>query len=54
MQRLIIASRGLAHDVWIWKPARFAPAAEATVTARDQKGRFGFERAAEDPLRARE
>jgi hypothetical protein len=54
MQRLMVAGPGLANDVLIWEPARFAPATGATVVAHDQEGRFGFERAAEDPLRARE
>jgi hypothetical protein len=55
MQRLMVAGPGLADDLWIWEPACFcAPATGATVAARDQEGQFGFERAAEDPLGARE
>jgi hypothetical protein len=55
MQRLTGAGLGLARTVSIWEPVRFgAPAMAATLVARACVGRPGFERAAEDPLRARE
>jgi hypothetical protein len=55
MQRFMVTGPGLADDIWIWESARFcALATGATVAACDQEERFGFERAAEDPLRARE
>jgi hypothetical protein len=52
MQRFRVA--GLAPDFSIWEPVRFrAPAIAATLAMRGFRKRVCFERAAEDPLRAR-
>jgi len=55
MQRLAVGGLGFARPVLIWKPACFAaPAMAATLAARDRGQGSGFERAAHDPLGARE
>ena len=46
-----LARRGLGHPFAIWESGRFRAALAAARTARK---RPGFERAAEDPLGARE
>ena len=48
-------NRPLSHNFQIWEPGRFgARRMGATMTVRAARNRPGFERAAEDPLGARE
>ena len=55
MSRLTVAAPRPARTVSNWKPARFAaPAMGATLAIGVGAWRSGFERAAEDPLGARE
>ena len=55
MQRLKVAGLDLAHDFSIWKPVRFGASVMGATVATCAGGKqAGFERAAEDPLGARE
>ena len=50
-----LARRGLGYPFAIWESGRFRAAlVGATAAARTARKRPGFERAAEDPLGARE
>ena len=52
---MTVAGPGLASTVLNWEPARYAaPAMGATLAMGVRAWRSGFERAAEDPLGARE
>lgn len=54
MQRFRVAGLGLPAVFSVWEPVRFcASAIAATLAVRGFRKRACFERAAEDPLRAR-
>jgi hypothetical protein len=54
MSRLTVAGLRSARTVSNWEPVRFAAPAMGATLAMGVAWRSGFERAAEDPLGARE